>query len=192
MFGYGLRHSRSDSDTLVNLIFKQSSKITLTGNTLWGCGLCLSATAQYSCIAIITARCLHLDCPLTSLLALEGVMTLAASTLIFATSSYLDSPWPIFPTATATLFISASNMMLNFGWLSFTSLVGAAQAAMAACLSMPLSLALDVIVLHSIASSAEVLGSFMALTGFLLSYRYGKPSVETSISSQSLTQDDAA
>lgn len=128
-----------------------------SGNTVWGCSLCLVATSQYSIIAIITSKCLKEDCPLTKLLALEGLMSLVTLALILATTLAIDNsrPWPIFPEVGTTIFMCVTNMMLNFGWLSFTSLMGAAQAAMAACFSMPISLLLDALMLHSLATSAE-------------------------------------
>ena len=45
-------------------------------------------------------------------------------------------------------------LMLNLGWLSVAAFLGAPQAAMAACLSMPLSLLLDATMLHSSATTA--------------------------------------
>lgn len=103
------------------------------------------------------------------LLALEGVMSLLVLALLLATTEIADATgtlWPVFPGANATVFMCVTNMMLNFGWLSFSSLIGAAQAAMAACLSMPLSLVLDSLMLHSLASPAEALG----VLGVLLSW----------------------
>lgn len=149
----------------------------IAGNTIWGCTLCLVATSQYSIIAIITSKCLKEDCSLMMLLALEGVMSLLVLALLLATTEIADATgtlWPVFPGANATVFMCVTNMMLNFGWLSFSSLIGAAQAAMAACLSMPLSLVLDSLMLHSLASPAEVIGSLMAIFGFVLSYRSTK------------------
>eukprot|EP00913_Durusdinium_trenchii_P017298 g16267.t1 len=70
-----------------------------------------------------------------------------------------------------TMFMAVANMMLNFGWLSFTVLMGAAQAALAACLSMPISLLLDELLLHSWANPLEVLGSLLAIFGFIVSLR---------------------
>eukprot|EP00435_Cladocopium_sp_Y103_P049154 s500_g14.t1 len=146
----------------------------IAGNTIWGCTLCLVATSQYSIIAIITSKCLKEDCPLTMLLALEGVMSLLVLVLLLATTEITGALWPVFPGANATIFMCVTNMMLNFGWLSFSALMGAAQAAMAACLSMPLSLVLDALMLHSLASPPEVIGSLMAIFGFMLSYRCTK------------------
>jgi len=146
----------------------------IAGNTIAGCMLCLVATTQYSLIAIITSKCLKEQCPLTMLLALEGLMSLVALVVLLAITYERGSLWPVFPSGNATIFMCVSNMMLNFGWLSFSSLMGAAQAAMAACLSMPLSLLLDAVMLHSLASSTEVVGSLMAIFGFLLSHRCSK------------------
>ena len=82
-------------------------------------------------------------------------MSLVALVVLLAITYETGSLWPVFPSGNATIFMCVSNMMLNFGWLSFSSLMGAAQAAMAACLSMPLSLLLDAVMLHSLASSTE-------------------------------------
>lgn len=127
----------------------------MAGNTIAGCMLCLAATTQYSLIAIITSKCLKEQCPLTMLLALEGLMSLVALAVLLAITYERGSLWPVFPSGNATVFMCVANMMLNFGWFSFSSLMGAAQAAMAACLSMPLSLLLDAVMLHSFASSTE-------------------------------------
>ena len=48
--------------------------------------------------------------------------------------------------------------MLNLGWLSVAAFLGAPQAAMAACLSMPISLLLDAWTLHTTASTVGALG----------------------------------
>ena len=45
--------------------------------------------------------------------------------------------------------------MLNLGWLSVAALLGAPMAAMAACLSLPLSLLLDAVLLHASATMAR-------------------------------------
>lgn len=87
-------------------------------------------------------------------------MSLLVLALLLASTeiSGVSTLWPVFPGVNATIFMCVTNMMLNFGWLSFSSLMGAAQAAMAACLSMPLSLVLDSLMLHSLASPAEAPG----------------------------------
>ncbi|CAK9085927.1 unnamed protein product [Durusdinium trenchii] len=132
----------------------------MAGNTMWGCALCLFATVQYSLCAIMTAELL-MDCPLTTLLALEGVMSLFTLLGVLAMTTLLGSPWPVFPSWSATMFMAVANMMLNFGWLSFTVLMGAAQAALAACLSMPISLLLDELLLHSWANPLEAVASHL-------------------------------
>ena len=127
---------------------------------MWGCALCLFATVQYSLCAIMTAELL-MDCPLTTLLALEGVMSLFTLLGVLAMTTLLGSPWPVCPSWSATMFMAVANMMLNFGWLSFTVLMGAAQAALAACLSMPISLLLDELLLHSWANPLEAVASHL-------------------------------
>lgn len=140
-----------------------------SGNSFSGCALCLAATTLYSLVAIVISS---LDCKVTELLALEGLYSFALLVLALA----LD-PWGegnFFDTnlsgAKSFIFLCMNDLMLNLGWFWCSKLMGASQTAMLACLSIPLSLLLDAILLGSIPSISEALGSLLAIIGFFLSY----------------------
>eukprot|EP00438_Fugacium_kawagutii_P007835 Skav212614 [mRNA] locus=scaffold2176:292116:296336:- [translate_table: standard] len=135
---------------------------TDTGNSFSGCALCLAATTLYSLVAIVISS---LDCKVTELLALEGIYSL----LVIAALGLLES-WNggtlsegNFDTklsgesAKSFIFLCMNDLMLNLGWLWCSKLMGASQTAMLACLSIPLSLLLDAILLGSIPSIPEAL-----------------------------------
>ena len=128
-----------------------------SGNSLSGCALCLTATTLYSLVAIIVSS---LDCEVTELLALEGLYSLAVLTaLIFSTalgaSGVAFGFTNLSDLSGSAGFLSMNDLMLNLGWLSCSKLMGASQTAMFACLSIPLSLLLDAMLLGAVPSTPE-------------------------------------
>lgn len=154
------------------------------GNSLSGCALCLTATTLYSLVAIIVSS---LDCEVTELLALEGLYSLAVLTaLIFSTalgaSGVAFGFTNLSDLSGSAGFLSMNDLMLNLGWLSCSKLMGASQTAMVACLSIPLSLLLDAMLLGAVPSTPEVTGSLLAITGFFLSYTRGQSEDSVNVS----------
>eukprot|EP00435_Cladocopium_sp_Y103_P053731 s193_g17.t1 len=145
------------------------------GNSLSGCVLCLTATTLYSLVAIIVSS---LDCEVTQLLALEGLYSLAVLTALQIFSTALPgasgSAFVFTNLSGSAGFLSMNDLMLNLGWLSCSKLMGASQTAMVACLSIPLSLLLDAMLLGAVPSTPEVTGSSLAIVGFFLSYTRGQ------------------
>ncbi|CAJ1384819.1 unnamed protein product, partial [Effrenium voratum] len=135
-------------------------------NTWWGCLLCFSATTLFSAIAIFTSRLMDPKCRVVTLMAMEGVLSLVALGVWRALSAATA-----YPSAETSLFLGLSQLMLNLGWLSVAASLGAPQAAMAACLSMPLSLLLDATMLHSSATTVQLAGSFLVILGFCVGHR---------------------
>jgi len=139
-------------------------------NTWWGCLLCFTATTLFSGLAIFTSRFLDLEkCQLVPLMAIEGVLSLGACIVFAALSALEVVSLPMAPSK-ASVFMGMSALMLNLGWLSVAALLGAPMAAMAACLSLPLSLLLDAVLLHASATMVQLLGSLLVILGFCVSH----------------------
>lgn len=147
-----------------------------TGNTMLGCALVLTSSIAYAINAVIIEMVNAGDpegLEVIPLLILEGMVTTAMLVLfvcgsaMFATE-FLAAWFANLPPLEWLLLLGVSAMLLNVGWLWCTELAGATWTAMAACLSIPLAMALDFFLLNLIPDLMAILGAGLVLLGFAL------------------------
>mmetsp|Transcript_21402 Transcript_21402/g.49820 ORF Transcript_21402/g.49820 Transcript_21402/m.49820 type:complete len:347 (+) Transcript_21402:46-1086(+) len=136
------------------------------GNTTWGCLYCFAATSMYTLVAVIVSRYLDRQkCRVTQFLAVQGLLSLALLAVLGLTA-WAMGRLPTLPGVGIVAFVGACDIFLNIGWLTAAEQIGAAQTAMAACFSIPLSMALDALLLQKFASLLEMLGGCLIILGF--------------------------
>lgn len=146
------------------------------GNSNLGCGLCLAATTGYAVNAIFAEKVSN-KYPATlsvlQLLALQGLTAglMLISAVIGAAAlapKLLEDWYSQIPSPPWLAFLAASGLCLNVGWLVSTRVAGASWTAMGACLSIPLSMVLDLILLDMMPDLLAVLGALLVLLGFAI------------------------
>jgi len=146
------------------------------GNSNLGCALCLAATTGYAVNAIFAEKVTHkyaATLSVTKLLGLQGLtactwLTLAVIGAAVAAPKLLGNWYAALPSLQWLAFFCASGLTLNIGWLVSTAIAGATWTAMGACLSIPLSIILDLVLLDMVPDVLAVLGACLVLVGFTI------------------------
>lgn len=143
-------------------------------STMFGCALCLSASIGYAVYIVLVEK--YVDPNRFSYMSLLGVEGIYAAVVICVALVGGLTMWPAFcwpwlstlPSAAWIVFLGLTSTMLNLGWFWSTQLAGAFHTAMLACMTIPLTLILDVVVLRQAASLGGLLGSSLVILGFLV------------------------
>jgi len=146
------------------------------GNTNVGCMLCLTASVGYGFNAVIVENIQkkHPDAfSIVQLLALEGFVALillvfaAGGAAAFAPEHFAlnFAELPPFPWL---ILLAFSCLCLNVGWLWCAEIAGATWTALAACLSIPFSIVLDLFLLGLEPDLNAIIGAALVLLGFAL------------------------
>jgi drug/metabolite transporter (DMT)-like permease len=141
------------------------------GNTVFGCFLCFTASTAYAVNSVLVEKLQSDERESISVLHLLSLEGLVAAVLIagFAggsacLSAGMFADWIAqFPPLPWFLFYVACCICLNVGWLWCTELAGASWTAMAACLSIPLSMILDLTFLGLGLDARSLLGATLIL-----------------------------
>eukprot|EP00931_Biecheleriopsis_adriatica_P040079 TRINITY_DN22927_c0_g1_i2.p1 TRINITY_DN22927_c0_g1~~TRINITY_DN22927_c0_g1_i2.p1 ORF type:complete len:325 (-),score=60.76 TRINITY_DN22927_c0_g1_i2:166-1140(-) len=145
------------------------------GDTLVGCSMCFAASLGYACNAVVVQHLIDPKrCGLLRLLALEGLVAALAIVIVVFISlavapGFVTSWFAKVPGLGWVAFLASSCLMLNLGWLRCTASIGATWTAMVACLSIPISIALDAYLLSIRPSVAKLIGSVLVIVGFAVS-----------------------
>jgi len=135
----------------------------------------LAASLGYAINTVVVEKARDPDMvPVTRLLGLEGLVALLIMILAVA-GAWVFSPGAVeqwvqgLPPAGLVAFMGISSLTLNVGWLWCTELCGAFCTVMVACSTIPLTLALDLVLIGTTPSAHATVGSVLVLLGFAIS-----------------------
>lgn len=144
------------------------------GNTLLGCGLVFVASVGFAVNAVLVEKVR--DPQLLSvprLLALEGIFAILALALgavgaaAFAPGALAE--WlSLLPSFEWLVFLGINSLLLNVGWLSCTEMAGSFWTAMVACLTIPLTMGLDLLLVGKMPTLFAAMGASLVVVGFLM------------------------
>eukprot|EP00928_Gymnodinium_smaydae_P061721 TRINITY_DN45744_c0_g1_i1.p1 TRINITY_DN45744_c0_g1~~TRINITY_DN45744_c0_g1_i1.p1 ORF type:complete len:430 (-),score=78.14 TRINITY_DN45744_c0_g1_i1:120-1409(-) len=147
---------------------------TETGDTSLGCGLVFAASVGYGVHTLMVEKVMkNTQLSVVTVLGLEGVVALVA---LAAQAAYYVTLTPAemkawlmtFPEPWWLAVMMVSCLMLNIGWLWCSELVDASWTAMAACMTIPVSMVLDIWMLNVWPEPIAILGGFFVFLGFLV------------------------
>lgn len=145
-------------------------------DTILGCALCFFASLGYALnivlVDIVRTREPNL-LSVTQWLGIEGLFATVAMACAVGVTAIWDhsllAQWvAMLPEAQWLALLGATTVALNVGWLWCTELAGASWTAMAACMSIPLSMALDYWLLNVVPSFWAYIGATLVLLGFVV------------------------
>jgi drug/metabolite transporter (DMT)-like permease len=138
--------------------------------------MCLAASIAYAVNGVVveTVRKKHPDMfSIIQLLSIEGfvaaiaLLSYVVGTVLFTPEAFVS--WhAAFPQAKWVVLLMSSGILLNIGWLWCAEIAGASWAAMAACLSIPISLVLDYLLLNVSPGLIEFAGAALVVLGLVV------------------------
>lgn len=144
------------------------------GDTLLGCGLCFGASVGFAFNAVLVEHTRDpVKMSIFRLLGLEGF----TAAIVLAGAIVVSSVWRpgsitewmlLLPSCEWIAFLGFNSLLLNIGWLSCAEIAGSFWTAMVACLSIPLTMGLDFLLIGTMPTMLAVIGGLSVIVGFLL------------------------